>query len=438
MSFLAVALAAVPSLARAEGEEIVAIDVVENTKTDDATVALIADVSVGDRFTYSLADRIRSALVTSGLFQDIRTFTSPEKGGVKLTIIAKEKHSWVIAPTFYNQPGNTGFGFGYGNANLFGQNRKLLLYGQLATADSLLFGVYLDPAIAGSRFYWRTDVYLRHARVTEYTSPSELLGQPVPERLSTLDYLNGGVLLGVNLWRGLALDARLRGAYVYFSDVAWANKDDHADQAESPQDDGWDVTYNVRLIRDRRANWHGVTTGTVFQLSWEQALPDLGSDVDYWMTSMGLTVAQKFLSRHNLVWKAGLGFGNQLPFQQEYTAGGAPGLRGYQTWQFRGDMKTGSTLEYSLPLFDLGPFSFRGLGFWDSAFATFLREDGNTQRHYLDGQTTTKLAQWRNGIGAGFRVYVRSIVLPLVGLDFGYGIEAQDYHVYLALGLVEL
>ena len=44
----------------------------------------------------------------------------------------------------------------------------------------------------------------------------------------------------------------------------------------------------------------------------------------------------------------------------------------------------------------------------------------------------------RNGVGAGFRVYIKSIVLPLVGVDVGYGVEANDYHVYLAVGLVEL
>ena len=32
---------------------------------------------------------------------------------------------------------------------------------------------------------------------------------------------------------------------------------------------------------------------------------------------------------------------------------------------------------------------------------------------------------------------LRQIVLPLLGLDFGYGLEARDYQVYLAIGLTD-
>jgi len=46
--------------------------------------------------------------------------------------------------------------------------------------------------------------------------------------------------------------------------------------------------------------------------------------------------------------------------------------------------------------------------------------------------------RWRNGVGGGLRVYVKSIVLPLLGVDIGYGIEARDYHIYFAVGLTEL
>jgi hypothetical protein len=70
---------------------------------------------------------------------------------VKLTISAKDKFSWIIAPTVYLQPGNKGVGVGYGENNMFGENKKLLLYGQIATADSLFFAVYLDPSLGGSK-----------------------------------------------------------------------------------------------------------------------------------------------------------------------------------------------------------------------------------------------------------------------------------------------
>ena len=72
-------------------------------------------------------------------------------GGVRVHILVKDKHSWVIAPTFYNQPTNTGGGVGFGENNLFGLNQKLLLYAQVATGDSFFIGAWVIPSIGGSR-----------------------------------------------------------------------------------------------------------------------------------------------------------------------------------------------------------------------------------------------------------------------------------------------
>lgn len=451
------AAAAVPARAFAEGEKIVEIDVIDNTKTDDETVKLIAGVDKGDHFTFALAEEIKNNLQQSGLFKDdeSKVFTTPvpEKNGVRLTIQAKEKMSWVVGPTFYNQPGNTGGGLGFAESNLWGRNKKLLGYAQIATADSLFLLGYLDPAIYGSAAYFRIDTFLRHEKVTEYTSPTELFSQPEPARISTVNYLNAGFLFGVNLWRGLALDGRLRGARVFFDDphcdpiAAGSGACVPSDPmgadplaTRTPEDDGWDVSTEAKLSNDNRANWHGVQTGHLFQLSYETGLPQLGSDYDYWYAGGRFVLGKKFYKEHNLLLKTGVGYGRRLPFQQEYSSGGAPGLRGYISRQFRGNAKASGTLEYSLRLFRVGPLFFRGLAFWDTAFTTFYNTDpaANPQRHYLPGQLDTKVSQLRNGVGAGFRVYIKSIVLPLVGVDVGYGVEANDYHVYLAVGLVEL
>ena len=99
-----------PALVRAEGEKIVLIDIHENSKTNDETVLSIARVRRGDVFTHELIERATLDLKSCGLFQEVNLFTSPAKDGVRLTIVAKDKHSWVIAPTFYTQPGNIGGG----------------------------------------------------------------------------------------------------------------------------------------------------------------------------------------------------------------------------------------------------------------------------------------------------------------------------------------
>ena len=91
--------------------------------------------------TTTIQEQVRLDLVSSGLFKDVEVFCEPHpKGGRQGHILAKDKHSWVIAPTFYNQPTNNGGGVGFGENNLFGENQKLLLYGQIATGDSFFIG----------------------------------------------------------------------------------------------------------------------------------------------------------------------------------------------------------------------------------------------------------------------------------------------------------
>ncbi|MCC7000365.1 MAG: hypothetical protein IT370_37555 [Deltaproteobacteria bacterium] len=48
------------------------------------------------------------------------------------------------------------------------------------------------------------------------------------------------------------------------------------------------------------------------------------------------------------------------------------------------------------------------------------------------------LDQLANGVGGGFRIYMRSIVMPLLGVDVGYGLQSGAVNVYFAVGLTEL
>ena len=85
----------------------------------------------------------------------------------------------------------------------------------------------------------------------------------------------------------------------------------------------------------------------------------------------------------------------------------------------------------------------RGLTFFDSAYTTFINtkenEKDGTRSYLISGKTAEVrgLAPFKNSIGVGTRFYLRQIVLPLLGLDFGYGLEARDFQVYLAIGLTD-
>lgn len=430
------------------GQKIVDIEVVDNTKTTDATVILIANVEKGDRFSPDLVERIRIDLVNSGLFKEVDITWANTSGGVLLTISAKDKHSWVIAPTYYNQPTNQGGGAGFGENNLFGENKKLLLYGQVATGDTFFVGAYIDPSIKGTRFKWQVDAYLLRNRAIEYAAPTEFVADPKEVRISKLNYLNMGVTGGVKLFRNASMDLRLRGAKVFYDDVALAegampeevtgDPSTPADAIPEPGQEGYDVSAQLVLGYDWRANWYGISHGDRYQVSVERALTDLGSDFDYWHTRLYFERARKYFSSHNLIVKSQLTYGRDLPFQQEFKSGGTD-LRGYLNQQLRGDFRVAVNAEYSMPLIGIKGVSLRVLGFFDTTYTAFLDiEDTDSFRSYLPDQGTLGLAPFKNTVGVGTRIFVRQIVLPLLGLDVGYGLERGDFEIYLAIGLTDV
>ena len=429
--------------APAAAQKIKEIDVVENTKTRDETVIFIAGIEKGDTWNVDMVDEIQTKLVSSGLFKKVEVFSTPVPGGVCVTLRAEDKHSWIVAPTAYNQPTNKGGGVGFGENNLFGENKKLLLYGQVATGDSFFIGAYVDPSIANTRFEWQYDLFLRRERVYEYAPPQDYIEKEDPQRIrqSKMNYLNTGARVGVTLFDTLNLSLRLRGAYVFYDDVELSPGATPADVGvaegdpiPAPGAEGWDVSGEALLEYDNTANWYGVTSGDIYKLTFEHAMPGLGSEFEYWYGTARFTRARKYFSRHNLVLKGFGAYGTDMPFQQEFTSGGVD-LRGFKNRQFRGNLRIAGTAEYSVPLFTIKGVSFRTLAFWDTTYTAFLKTAENDTRNYLPGHEKRGLAPFKNTVGVGTRLYIRQIVLPLLGLDIGYGLERNAYEIYFAIGL---
>jgi outer membrane protein insertion porin family len=431
---------------RVYADEIKALVVEGNKKTTTDTVELISQLDVGDDWNADMVEVVKQRLVTSGLFSDVEVFWDPVPGGVRVHMLVKDKHSWVIAPAFYNQPTNVGGGVGFGENNLFGLNQKLLIYGQVATGDSFFIGAYVIPSLFGTRFYSQIDTWLLTGKKHEYESPTSYTMNPHEVRESRMIYLNGGFKLGVELFRGIKIDARIRAAKVSYRDVKKApdarieeiTGDPTSDPANPPKPgkEGWDVSNEFTLTIDRRANWYGVSSGHLYQFAYEHGVPSLGSDFHYWEASASAYKAVKILERHNFVLRTELHYGHHMPFQQEFKTGGTS-MRGWKNDQFRGDFKAGGTAEYSLPLFTIQGVSFRGLAFWDSAYTTFLNSKDNPERNYLPNAEQHGLSPFKNSIGVGTRLFIRQVVIPLLGLDVGYGVEAGDVQVYLAIGLTD-
>jgi outer membrane protein assembly factor BamA len=434
---IAWALIALAPAARADdvppdAQPLVGFRVRGDSKLTERTAGWLAHVEIGQLVSPGQIPELEAALMSSELFDSVKVTFEPGPGGVLMVAQLHDKMSWIAAPTLFVLPNHWAVGAGYAESDLGGANKKMLLYAQLGNRQSMFLGTFLDPSIHGTHWQARFDIYLLHEIDDEYTNPPSDPRSFAVDRETTMTFLDGGMLLGYQLYWWLIADLRLRGAYLYFRDV-------HAEDAAKtplpkPEPDGWDWSVQARITLDHRAHRFGVTWGPYAQLLVEPSVP--GVTYSYQMTKLRAYYSWAFWGEHELELRTRFGIGRHLPFQDELTLGGVQDLRGYDLEQFRGDTLAMFRVEYSVPIAKWKFFAFRGIGFFDSGYVGFNFTDPSGMRDYLPGQHAG--ARWlRSDLGAGLRVYVSRVVLPLLGLDLAYGLEGHAPEVYFEVGLTD-
>lgn len=409
---------------------VVGLRVEGDSKVTATTALRLAHVAIGDPIDDSMIPRLEQALLTSNLFRSATVRLEEAPGGAVVVAALDDKLSWVVAPTLYLLPSSWSVGAGYAENDLFGEEKKLLLYGQLGNRTSMLFATYFDPAVRGSKLQLRLDVYLLRRSIVEYANPQGDARDYTIARTTTWNFLDAGVLVGWR-WRWwLVGDVRFKPAYSFFTEL---EAGDPADRVE-PDRDGRDVSAQTRLTIDRRKNRHGVTWGPYAQVSSDLSIPGL-DDYGYQVLAGRAYYSVKFFAEHQLELRIGGAIGRHLPVHEELTLGGVSDLRGYIADQFRGDRRVTARAEYSVPLFKWNMFAFRALGFADVGTIGFHARDPDT-RSYLPSQHDG--ASWtRSDVGGGFRVYVKNVVLPLLGLDLARGLEGKRSEVVFEVGITD-
>ncbi len=430
------AIIAIGTTARAETtpRPIVGFRVEGRSKVTDRTVRYLSHVELGDRITAADIPKLAQALTSSELFESVSIRLEEVPDGVIVVATLDDKHSWIIAPALYVLPGNQALGIGYAENDLGGNNQKMLLYGQLGNRKSLFFGTFLDPSVRGTKWRTRFDLYLYRRLDDEYANPTSDPSNKTILRTTSSTYLGGGWLLGYAPEWWLVTDLRLRGGYIYLRD-AYVGDGTSRMALPLPGTSGRDISAQLIVTADARGHRRGVSWGPYAQLMIDQSIPGL----DEFGYSVGLLRAYyswRLLHEHELELRSIINVGYHLPFHEELTLGGEPDLRGYDLDQFRGDVRTLFRAEYSVPLGTIKWFVLRGIGFWDTGYAGNHFLGHGPDRNYLPTQHDG-VGWWRNDVGVGLRVYVSSVVLPLLGLDFGYGIEGHSPEVYFEVGLTD-
>lgn len=419
-----------------EPRPLVGLRVEGDSKTEAETVLRLARLALGDALTVEKLAAVETALESSELFKSVDLWIEDAPDGVVLVTLLVDKHSWVAAPTLYLLPENWSVGVGFAENNLFGQDKKLLLYGQYGNINSFFFGTYLDPAVNGTRLQMRFDLYLVHRRINEYRNDPATPTDYTIARTTTWTFFDVGILFGWRFHWWLIGDIRLKPAYSLFT------------SADPPEKDGWDNSIQLRLTLDRRQRHRGVTWGPYLQLFTDISIPGL-DDYQYQLAAVrayyswrlfpeaprARTFWQRFGREHQLEFRTSFAIGRHLPLHEELTLGGVSDLRGYPVDMFRGDRRITGRAEYSVQLAKWWMLTFRAIGFFDAGVIGFHWRDPSS-RDYLPTQHDG--ADWfRSDVGGGLRVYVGNIVLPLLGLDVAYGLQGQRREVYFEVGLTD-
>jgi outer membrane protein insertion porin family len=448
---------AAPGRAFAVGEVITDVRVLDNQRTEEATVRSIAGVTIGDALEADTLDVVRERLNTTGLFADVNVWWEPNGSGVRVNISVKDKFPWAPLPTASYSSNNKSLGLIFVHGNLFGRGKQLVLGGRLATIDSGLTVAYRDPSLFGTWMYWQLQGILQRQVVPEYESYGNgaTLASPIEFRETKLFSYGFEPAFGIAWLRRVKTQVAWHlEKFSYFG----LGSDDPVTGAQMVQatQPGTIGVGRAGLSFDFRAREFAVMTGQALSGSLDYASPAFGSDFTYWRAGASWEQGIKFFRSHNFIYSAGATAGHNLPFWSENTAGG-PNLRGYLNQQFRGDTQLWGKAEYHFPLFSIGSLDFRALGFYDVAAIWFrdvpsepvLTDPNNpnltyTQRSTPDGRTfpitpgANPGFSWgqsvHNDVGAGLRFFLRSVAVPLIGFDAGYGLEAHSWQFILVIG----
>ena len=413
------------------------VSVYGNEHTTAETVLAIAGVHAGGTLDPGLLDDARDKLVGCGLFSEVALRAEVRQDGAYVDIVARDKIAWFAAPMGSISSYNAGGGVAFGHSNLLGEDKRLFAVATLGTGESRVFVAYQDPSIAGSRFYGRLDANLVRQREDEF-HPEGL--QLLRRTQTWIGY--GGIQIGRALPDHFHLHAYYRMAQIGFETPS---------QFGTPAPDGKAATLRLVAGYDSLLHLDVVDVGTDLEAACEFAHAALGSDFEYLRAEATARRGWRLFHEHNLVVRGGVHFSVDPPFTEEWEGGGVL-LRGYQLRQFRGDSALDAHVEHFFPIAWLFShrIALRGVVFYDS-MAIWFRDlgsavpqpDGTFLVRHADGSVRDfvvlpeqKLSRdnWHNAVGAGLRVHLRNVAVPVVGVDLGWGLEANDVQIFFSIG----
>ncbi len=440
---------AAPRAAIAIGEVIRDVRVIDNARTDEDTIRSISGIKPGDTMELTTLESVRERLNTTGLFAEVNVYWEPYRDGVRVNIVVRDKFPWAPVPTFSYTAGNISAGLLVAHGNLFGGGKRGIIGGRISTADSGAILAYQDPAVFGSWAFFQFSAAMQDLTLPEFPKirPSPIAAV----RETNLRTYTFSSRIGIAWWRrvrtsiGWAIDRTI---------VGWVRSNEELfpgyQGLPPPAEGGRRSVLSGELTFDFRAREHAVMWGPALSFGYDQGHPRWGGEdkFRYWKARASFEYGLRFFRRHNFIFRTAGYKGSNLPFWAENAVGGG-NLRGYLHQEFAGDTQANGQIEYHFPIVSILKLDVRGLVFSDAAAIYYAklpplneagteylpRDDG---RRFLPPEFVVPgfdaKRDVHTSVGGGLRFFLRSVAVPLVGVDFGYGFRDKSIRMVLIVG----
>ena len=378
------------------------VSVEGNSRTRTNVILRAARVAPGTPFTDSLRDDVRQRVYNLRVFDTVIVEPSRRDGVTSLTIHVTER--WTLLPIPFASVADDVYRVGafIVDTNFLGRAKTGAAGGYYGNRGSGGFLYYMDPDIAGTRWELVAQTAYFGARRQRYDEGVEV--DAFHEERAEL-----ATALGYRVLRPLSIF------------VGWTVAEAHIDSDDgfpaTPREGGLLQGPSLTFELDASDFQLYFQAGVQNRLRFETAFEALGSVRSFLRVTDRFQAATRMAWDHALIAIADLQIETSDALLDAFLAGGQPGTRGFHNQGLWATRLATLALEYHIPVWRPGWGVWTVLGFVDAGA--------------LDGQSGPKTFVQP---GAGFRMFLRQIALPALGVDMTYSLEEHSFWAAVAVG----
>lgn len=400
------------------GRRICEIEVRGNRRSLDATVQRISDIETGALLSEGAVDQARINLKKSGLFAEVAikaaacrpdesSAGAPDSEAVRLILAVEDKWTLIPVPFFSSDGDSVMGGLIAIESNLLGTGKQLISGAMGGTEGLSGFAVFADPALLGSN--WQLSLSASGG------VGSEEIATPDGETALEFDNNSYGGSFGLGYRFSNRFEAGLRvrieqhelGGISGPASTGLGSAQLTDEIGELQQQLGLQARYDATVPYGSLLQGFETAARAVYSLVEDS--PSVDAQASY---NLPTTAGQR------LRLLAAGGYGQRSVISEEPVSG-RDGFRSLPFGKATADDYWSTALAYDIPVLTQG---------WGAMVISSFYEQG-WYRSSAVGQFDFY------GPGAGFRIYLRRIAIPALGVDVAYNLQSDRTVFSVAVGM---